>query len=122
PATENALGAAVHCSPGRGNGLLLPYALEFNRPVRTASLARVARLMGVDTNGMTEDEAAGAAIEAVRALRRTIGIPDRLRDLGVQESQLRDLAETTFGIKRVLRVNPRPVTTEDLEAILRAAY
>ena len=27
-----------------------------------------------------------------------------------------------FGIRRILRVNPRPVTVEDLEGILRAAY
>ena len=45
-----------------------------------------------------------------------------LRELGVKEEQLRPFAEKAFGIKRILRVNPRPVTADDLEGILRAAY
>jgi hypothetical protein len=40
----------------------------------------------------------------------------------VREEQLRPFAEKAFGIKRILRVNPRAVTPEDLEAILRAAF
>jgi hypothetical protein len=35
--------------------------------------------------------------------------------------QLRPLAEKAFTIQRILRVNPRPVTVDDLENILRAA-
>ena len=61
-------------------------------------------------------------VASVERLRADIGIPRRLRDLGVRESQLRGFAEKAAGIKRVLRVNPRPVTVEDLEGILRAAY
>ena len=59
---------------------------------------------------------------AVERLRADIGIPARLRDLGVKEEQLRGLAEKAFAVKRILRVNPRTVTIEDLEGILRAAY
>ncbi len=55
-------------------------------------------------------------------LRSDVGIPGRLRDLGVREEQLRPFAERAFGIQRILRVNPRPVTIEDLEGILRSAY
>jgi alcohol dehydrogenase class IV len=71
---------------------------------------------------MSEADAAEAAIKAVEQLRADIGIPLRLRDLGVTEAQLRPFAEKAFGIKRILRVNPRPVTVEDLEGILRAAF
>ena len=55
-------------------------------------------------------------------LRADIGIPPRLRDLGVKEEQLRPFAEKAFGIKRILRVNPRTATVDDLEGILRAAF
>jgi alcohol dehydrogenase class IV len=51
-----------------------------------------------------------------------IGIPNWLRELGAREEQLRPFAEKAFGIKRILRVNPRPVTADDLEEILRAAF
>ena len=62
------------------------------------------------------------AVAAVEKLRADIGIPTRLRDLGVTEDQFRPFADKAFGIKRILRVNPRAVTADDLESILRAAF
>ena len=51
-----------------------------------------------------------------------IGIPARLRDLGVTPEQLPLFAEKAFGIKRILRVNPRVPTVADIEGVYRAAY
>jgi alcohol dehydrogenase class IV len=121
-AMEYPVGGAVHVSHGAGNGLLLPAVMRFNLPARQATFAHVARLLGEDVSGLGEDEAAERAVAAVERLRDDIGIPRRLRDLGVKEEQLRSFAERAFGIKRILRVNPRPVTADDLEAIYRAAY
>jgi alcohol dehydrogenase class IV len=45
-----------------------------------------------------------------------------LRDIGIKQEQLRGLAEKTFGIKRILRVNPRSVTVEEIEGIFNEAY
>jgi alcohol dehydrogenase class IV len=121
-ALEYPVGGATHCSHGAGNGLLLPFVMRYNLPARRRQFAALARLLGADAEGMTEAEAAEAAIQAVEQLRADIGIPLRLRDLGVTEPQLRPFAEKAFTIKRILRVNPRPVTVEDLEDILRAAF
>jgi alcohol dehydrogenase len=121
-ALEYPVGGATHCSHGAGNGLLLPFVMRFNLPARRRELARIAALLGEDVAGLSEESAAERAITAVKRLRQAIGIPERLRDLGLKESQLRGLAEKAFGIKRILRVNPRPVTVDDLEAILKAAY
>ena len=120
-ALEYPVGGATHCPHGAGNGLLLPHVMRFNLPMRRAEFAAVARLLGEDVTGMSEAQAAERAIAAVEKLRDDIGVPRRLRDLGVTEAQLRPFAEKAFGIKRILRVNPRPVTVEDLEGILRAA-
>jgi alcohol dehydrogenase class IV len=114
-ALEYPIGGAVHCSHGAGNGLLLPYVMRFNLPARRERFATIARLLG-------ESEDAERAVTAVERLRADIGIPARLRDIGVKEEQLREFAEKAFAVKRILRVNPRPVTAEDLEGILRAAY
>jgi alcohol dehydrogenase class IV len=57
----------------------------------------------------------------VEKLRADIGVPQRLSELGVTEAQLRPFAEKAFAVKRILRVNPRPVTLEDMEGILRSA-
>jgi alcohol dehydrogenase class IV len=121
-ALEYPVGGAVHCSHGCGNGLLLPHVMRFNLPARRREFAAIARLLGEDVTGLDEQAAAERGVAAVDRLRQDIGIPARLRDIGVQEAQLRPFAEKAAGIRRILRVNPRPVTVDDLEAILRAAY
>jgi alcohol dehydrogenase class IV len=121
-ALEYPVGGATHCSHGAGNGLLLPYVMRFNHHVRVKEFVQIAHLLGEDIRGLSEEAAAEQAIIAVERLRNEIGIPRRLRDLGIREEQLRGLADKAFGIRRVLRVNPRPTTVEDLEGILRAAY
>jgi alcohol dehydrogenase class IV len=120
-ALEYPVGGATHCSHGAGNGLLLPYVMRFNLPARPKQFARIAELLGEDVRAPGEGEAAERAVTAVEKLRADIGIPARLRDLGVTEGQLRGFAEKAFGVKRILRVNPRAVSQEDLEGILRAA-
>jgi alcohol dehydrogenase class IV len=121
-ALEYPVGGATHCSHGAGNGLLLPFVMRFNLPARRREFAAIARLLGEDVAGLDEQAAAERAVAAVERLRDDIGIPKRLRDLGVTEAQLRPFAERAHGIRRILRVNPRPVTVDDLEGILRAAF
>jgi alcohol dehydrogenase class IV len=121
-ALEYPVGGATHCSHGAGNGLLLPFVMRFNLAARLKEFATIARLLGEDMAGLNEKQAAEKAVTAAERLRRDIGIPQRLSELGVRESQLRPFAEKAFGIKRILRVNPRPVTVEDLEGILRSAF
>ena len=121
-ALEYPIGGAVHCSHGCGNGLLLPYVMKFNKPVRLEALARLAELMGVNVEGLTQEEKADAAINKVRTLRKEIGIPDKLREIGVQENQLHSFAEMALNIKRLMRSNPRSPTVDDLEEILKDAY
>jgi alcohol dehydrogenase class IV len=121
-ALEYPVGGAVHCSHGAGNGLLLPYVMRFNLPVRRKEFAGIARLLGENVASLDEEGAAEKAIEAVVKLRTDIGIPRCLREIGVRAEQLRPFAEKAAGIRRILRVNPRPPSVEDLEGILRAAF
>ncbi len=121
-ALEYPLGGAVHCSHGEGNGLLLPYVMRFNLPGRELEFAQIASLLGRDTRGCTLEEASEEAIRAVEDLKQAIGIPARLRELDVEQDQLAVFAEKALGIKRILRVNPRMPTKEDLLDILHAAW
>ena len=121
-ALEYPLGGELHCSHGAGNGLLLPYVMRFNMPERQTTFARIATLLGAKTSSLDEQDAAEQAIRAVEQLKRDIGIPQRIRDIGGHESQLAHFAEKSFAIKRLLWVNPRRATQEDLLGILRAAY
>lgn len=121
-ALEYPVGGAVHCSHGAGNGLLLPFVMRFNLPARVREFAAIARLLGEDTEGLTAEAAAERAVLAVERLRNDIGIPGRLRDIGVKEEQLRPFAEKAAGIRRILRVNPRPASADDLHGILKDAF
>jgi alcohol dehydrogenase len=121
-AMEYPVGAAVHCSHGQGNGLLLPYVMRYNMHAREEEFGYIAELLGDDTTGEFEEGAAEAAIKAVEDLRKDIGIPNRLRDIGVKEEMLAPFAEKSFSFKRLMRVNPRYPTQAEIEQVFRAAY
>jgi alcohol dehydrogenase len=121
-ALEYPLGGAVHVTHGAGNGLLLPHVMRYNLSVRQQAFARIAALLGEPTAGLAEAAAAEQAITAVQRISATIGIPQRLRDLGVERNQLPAFAEKSFAIKRLMGTNPRLPTAADLLAILEAAY
>jgi alcohol dehydrogenase class IV len=121
-ALEYPIGAALHVSHGAGNGLLLPYVMRFNLPVRKRELARVASLLGGNLQGLDEAAAAELAIREVERLKRETGIPARLRDIGATPEQLPGFAEKSFAIQRLVQLNPRPTSREDLLDILQAAY
>ena len=121
-ALEYPLGAALHCSHGAGNGLLLPHVMRFNLPVRRAALARIAALLGAEVKGLSETQAAEQAVTAVARINQEIGIPARIRDLGGTAEQLPEFAEKAYAVARLRAVNPRPSTREDLLGILQAAF
>lgn len=123
-AMEYPVGGAVHVSHGAGNGLLLPYVMRFNLPERVELTAQIGRLLGRQTGASEAPEAgAEAALQAVEQLRHDIGIPTRLRDLGVTEDMLPGFAEKAFAIKRLMRVNPRaPQNADEILGIYRAAF
>ncbi|HEX5106009.1 MAG TPA: iron-containing alcohol dehydrogenase, partial [Pirellulaceae bacterium] len=121
-ALEYPIGGAVHVSHGAGNGLLLPYVMRYNLPVRAAAFAKIAALLGEKTSGLSEPAAAERSIAAVERIRAAIGIPQRLRDLGVRREQLPGFAAKAFAIKRLMGTNPRQPTEPDLLGILEAAY
>jgi len=61
-------------------------------------------------------------VSAVRALANDLDIPANLQAIGVEEANIPAMATQAIGIERLIRLNPRPVTVADLEAILRDAW
>lgn len=107
-AMEYPVGGAVHVSHGAGNGLLLPFVMRWNREQDRGAFRELEKFI---------------SIEDVEKLRADIGIPTRLRDIGVTEEMLPGFAERAFGIKRLMRVNPRvPQSAEEILEIYRAAW
>lgn len=103
------------CGHGEAYAVALPAALRFNLDVTRAEQARLAKLLG------TGDDPESAA-ERVAAFLQGIGMPARLRDVGVPEEELpliaRDAMED-FNLHR----NARPVTApDDLMPLLRSMW
>lgn len=83
--------------------------------------ALLAQAMGVDTAAMSPQQA-GAAADAVADLCRTLGLPQRLRDVDVPEDGLEAIASATLH-DRGLATNPRPITdAAPILEVLRAAW
>lgn len=111
---------SLHDIPhGVANALLLPTIMQFNMPERIEKYGVIAREMGVDTTGMTPEEAAQAAVEAVRALAVRVGIPQHLSELGIHEEHIPALAHQAIA-DVCTPGNPRDVTEEQIVELYRA--
>lgn len=121
-ALEYPMGVALHCSHGQGNGLLLPYVMQFNKSARTEAFASIAMFLGCEVEGVSDEEAADIGIKAVESLKENAGIPKGIRDIGGQESQLEEFATKAHQISRLMDINPTQPSKEDLMSILRSAF
>jgi alcohol dehydrogenase class IV len=122
-AMEYPVGGAVHVSHGAGNGLLLPFVMRFNLEKRVRATVLIGGALGVAAFSGSLEGNAEAAIREVEQLRHDIGIPTRLRDIGVTEEMLPGFAAKAFAIKRLMRVNPRmPQHEGEILEIYRAAW
>lgn len=105
------LGAIFDIPHGVANALLLPTIMEFNAPAALDKYVTIAKAMNVYKEGMSKEEAAQAAVDAVKALSIRVGIPQHLRELGIKESDLPKLADSAIA-DVCTPGNPREVTRD----------
>lgn len=116
------LGAFYDTPHGVANALLLPYVMEYNAESAAAPKYRdIARAMGVDTAGMSVEEGVAAAVKAVRDLSLSIGIPQRLHEIGVKEADIPALSVAAFN-DVCTGGNPRDTSVTEIEALYRKAF
>lgn len=116
------LGAHYDTPHGVANALLLPYVMEYNAESPAApKYINIAKAMGVNTEGMSQEEGVRAAIEAVEKLSLSIGIPQHLHEIGVREEDLHQLAVDAFN-DVCTGGNPRPTSIEEIEALYHIAF
>ena len=116
------LGAFYDTPHGVANALLLPYVMEYNAESPAApKYINIAKAMGVNTDGMTEAEGVKAAVEAVKALSLSIGIPQKLHEINVKEEDIPALAVAAFN-DVCTGANPRPTSVAEIEVLYRKAF
>ena len=105
------LGAIFDIPHGVANALLLPTIMEFNAPAALDKYVTIAKAMNVYKDGMSKEEAAQAAVDAVKSLAVRVGIPQHLSELGIKESDLPKLADSAIA-DVCTPGNPREVTRD----------
>jgi alcohol dehydrogenase len=119
-AMAHQLGGFYNLPPGVCNAILLPAVCEFNMISNPTRFADIAVAMGENVEGLSVVEAAEKGIAAIRKLSRDIGIPAGLKELKVQETDLRIMAENAMKDACML-TNPRTATLDCVVGVYQAA-
>lgn len=115
------LGAIYDIPHGVANALLLPIVMEFNMSACIDKYGDIAKAMGVDVSGMTKEEAAKAAVDAVRQLAIDVSIPQTLREINIPKDGIAKLSVDALN-DVCTGGNPKDVTLEDIEKLYHIAY
>jgi maleylacetate reductase len=103
-AMAQAVGGRYGLPHGTLNGICLPPALRFNEPLAPEAVGRFRTAVGRDVTELA-----------------ALGGPTRLRDLGIPEADLPELAAAAAG-RPGNQANPRPATPQEIEELLRSVY
>ena len=115
------IGAVAHVAHGVANSLLLPYCMERNVVGNLSKFRNIAVAMGENIDGLSEREAAQAAVDAVFQLAEDLKVPMKLKDVGVTREMFPEIIEGTMEY-RLLGVNPCKLKPSDIEEILENAF
>lgn len=126
----HALGGTFHISHGRSNAMLLIGVMEYNAELAGSAncyaaerYARLATLLHLPAR--THREGAVNFIQAVSKLKKSLGIEDNIRSLGIDplefENQLERMAETALQ-DRCTPTNPRQPSKEDFIRIYKKCF
>jgi alcohol dehydrogenase class IV len=95
---------------GLANAVNIPYGLKFNIAGFEDRFRRMARTLEL------KEESGDAVIQYLFDLNTKVGIPHRLRDIGVKEEHLETLADLAFA-DFAHPNNPKPVSRADFRAL-----
>ena len=116
------LGGHFHVPHGLSNALVLPHVLAYNRQSAEGLYARIAPLIFPEQAANDNEMRVTGLIDGLAALGPRLGLPGRLREVGVGRDHLEMLADDAMKQERLLVNNPREMTREAALAIYEAAF
>jgi len=116
------LGAFFDIPHGLANAVLLPHIMGYNSESAEEKYAQIGSLLGTKVSDGNRKILAEAGVNVVKGLSKDIGIPQRLRDLHVPESDIGDMAEMAMTVARPIANNPRKMTKKTAIEIYEAAF
>ncbi len=114
-ATAHSLGALYGIPHGLANSIMLPHVMVYNLEENPGRFVLIADAMGVNVNQLTPEQAAQAAVQAVRDLQKAVGLTQTLKDFGVPEGReaLQPLIDLSMGDSQ-LPYNVRTLEEDDV--------
>lgn len=119
-AMAHQLGGFYNLPHGVCNAILLPHVQEYNKATSASRLAKIAKIMGGNIEGLSDEQGADLCIDMIKSLSQTVGIPEGLGVLGVKESDFETLATNALNDACSL-TNPRKGNLEEVIAIFKKA-
>ena len=119
-AMAHQLGGFYDLPHGVCNAILLPHVQRYNAQVCPERLTDVAKAMGVNVEGMSAEQGAAAAIDAIVTLAKDVGIPAGIKELGAKLEDIPTLADNALKDECGF-TNPKQATHEEISAIFEAA-
>jgi maleylacetate reductase len=116
------LGGSANVPHGIANSIILPHAIRFNADATADQLLPAALAMGVSVDCLPPVEAVRIAAQQIFALVGQMNLPQRLRDVGVQQADLPRIAQLAFQ-NHTVQNNPKPITAaSQIEELLLEAW
>ncbi|AIW16604.1 L-threonine dehydrogenase [Vibrio tubiashii] len=119
-AMAHQLGGFYDLPHGVCNAILLPHVQRYNAQVCPERLRDVAKAMGVEVEGLSAEQGAEAAIDAIVGLAKDVGIPAGIQELGAKSEDIPVLADNALKDACGF-TNPKQATHEEISAIFEAA-
>jgi alcohol dehydrogenase class IV len=116
------VGGMFHIPHGLSNALVLPAVMRFNLPAASGAYAEIAADAFPELAELPSQIRAEAFVDALSTLGRDLGMPARLRDVGIPEDALSEMAAAAMDQQRLLVNNPRPLTETDAFSIYSEAW
>ncbi|GCE24087.1 iron-containing alcohol dehydrogenase [Dictyobacter kobayashii] len=107
------IGASYNVPHGITSCITLPHVMRAMASTHASALAPIARRQGLVDSSASDQDAARSAADAVSALIQRLGLPQRLRDVGVPADELRKIAETTSS---------QSLKVDEIEALLKEMW
>lgn len=101
--------------------MMIPHIMEFNLTTSPGKYVQMSKVMGEEIKDITVIEAAIKAVEAVRKLEIDIDIPQRLSSYNISQNLFKSIATLACSYPFVSNT-PRPLSANEIETILIAAY
>jgi alcohol dehydrogenase class IV len=115
------IGARFHVPHGLSNSLVLAPVMRFNLEVAHAMYAELGQIIKPGLSGSTKQQAT-QLVDYLGSLAGELGLPTRLRDVGIAEKDIDQLAKDAMLQTRLLINSPREIKLQDAAAIYREVF